>query len=661
MPDPTVSHFRNACRLSSAPQAIRQSLPIPSNLAFHDLTANKIAPPEFKAVFGMGDKFIRTPEYTTGDLSNNHERFKRDFNIKVLFAGKEQKDSETKLYVKSLWEPLDFEIPPWVHRRLGNFQRRVSALFKKKKAQSNFLPFQEKIMQELMDYPSLMFPNTDKGLGPCAVEYDQYVTDCLKHLQDEKVYKQLSEEEATVAIQKLSDQIFDWLDKYEEILPPQAYKFILHHLKENFPSPYGQFYILYKIHKGKKDDGSWPTRPVCSDVSSLPHGLGKWITEMLLPIAQAQKSFFQDSFELKDLLETITVPSNGLLFTSDATSMYTNILTEPALQTISAYLRSMEDKLFHHYDADALIDALEIVFRNNYFKLGDTYWKQQSGTGMGISPAPPWATIFYALHEETILAKWSKHLVFYKRFIDDVIGIWLVHPDPIINEKLWTEFQSDMNQWHGLEWTCTEPALSCDFMDLTISISGTKLHTTLFEKAQNLYLYLPPHSAHSKGVLTGLVFGQVLRVRRLCSFRTDADNKLDQFKHRLMERGHSQENLTSLFAKAEENASQYIARSKAERAARKAESKEASSRQIYFHLQFHPQDPPSKELQRLWKECISEPPGEDPLSKMCNYDGEPVGIDRLIVAYSRPPNLRNQFSVRNIHGRGRPVSEYLVG
>jgi hypothetical protein len=110
-----------------------------------------------------------------------------------------------------------------------------------------------------------------------------------------------------------------------------------------------------------------------------------------------------------------------------------------------------------------------------------------------------------------------------------------------------------------------------------------------------------------------------------------------------MERGHLQENLTFLVAKADENASQYIAWSKAERATRKAEAKEASSCQIYFHLQ-----------------CISEPPGKDPLSKMCNYDGEPVGIDRIIVAYSQRSNLRHQFSVCNIHGRGRPGSEYLV-
>jgi hypothetical protein len=47
-------------------------------------------------------------------------------------------------------------------------------------------------------------------------------------------------------------------------------------MKENADSPYGQFYILYKIHKGLKQNGSWPTHPVCSDVSSMPHGLEKY-------------------------------------------------------------------------------------------------------------------------------------------------------------------------------------------------------------------------------------------------------------------------------------------------------------------------------------------------------------------------------------------------
>jgi hypothetical protein len=44
---------------------------------------------------------------------------------------------------------------------------------------------------------------------------------------------------------------------------------------------------------------------------------------------------------------------------------------------------------------------------------------------------------------------------------------------------------------------------------------------------------------------------------------------------------------------------------------------------------------------------------------MENKDCDPCGIDELMVVYSRPLNL--WFSECNIHGRGRPVSQFLAG
>jgi hypothetical protein len=435
--------------------------------------------------------------------------------------------------------------------------------------------------------------------------------------------------------------------------------YIKEHMEVNSPSPFGQFYTLYKIHKGKKN-GRWPTRPVCSDVSSIPHGLGKWVTEQLLPIAHAQDSFFRDSFDLKNLLDNLQLPPNALLFTSDATAMYTNIKTTPALDTISQYLREHERTLFNHYQSESLISALHIVFLNNILKFGDTYWRQISGTGMGISPAPPWATIFYALHERSFVPRWSQqHLFFYKRFIDDVLGIWLRDPSPQRDDELWQQFTEEMQQWHGLEWICEKPSLSVNFMDLTITVSGTKLTTTLYEKPQNLYLYIPPHSSHPKGVLTGLVLGQVLRIRRLCSSQQDANQKVEEFFKRLLARGHTATSLLPLFTRAERHAASFRSRSALEHSQLKAKKAQDVKGQVYFHLQHHPEDPPSRTVQHLWDEYVANPPGETALPKMPNSEHTPCGINKLVVAYSRPPNLRNLFSVRDIQGRGRAVSEYL--
>jgi hypothetical protein len=76
-------------------------------------------------------------------------------------------------------------------------------------------------------------------------------------------------------------------------------------------------------------------------ITSLPHSLGKWVTEMLIPLQKAQPSYFKDSFALKDLLDALILPSNAQFFTNNATSMYTNIKTDPELEEITKYIIDM--------------------------------------------------------------------------------------------------------------------------------------------------------------------------------------------------------------------------------------------------------------------------------------------------------------------------------
>ena len=250
--------------------------------------------------------------------------------------------------------------------------------------------------------------------------------------------------------------------------------------------------------------------------------------------------------------------------------------------------------------------------------------------------------------------------MFYKRFIDDVIGIWLTDPDPVKDQELWNAFCKDMDSWHDMKWDCNKPTTSVDFMDLTITIEKDRIVTTLFEKDLNLYLYIPPFSSHPRGVFNGTISGQILRIRRLCTYKSDADSRIKEFFSRLLARGHLRENLIPLFSKAEENATAYLLRSPEEHRELRKRKRDDSHHQVYFHLQFHPDDPPSRKIQKLWRDHVSEPAGDSPLSKMKNKMGEEVDIRKLIVAYSRPLNLGNRFSVRNIHGRGKDVSKFLA-
>ena len=90
IPDTSVSAFRNAVRLHhrtcNENNMHLSNLPIPSNLAFHDLTPTKCAPDTTKALWGLGSKFVRTPYYTTGDVSSGLDHLQRGCYLKVYFT-----------------------------------------------------------------------------------------------------------------------------------------------------------------------------------------------------------------------------------------------------------------------------------------------------------------------------------------------------------------------------------------------------------------------------------------------------------------------------------------------------------------------------------------------------------------------------------------------
>ena len=161
---------------------------------------------------------------------------------------------------------------------------------------------------------------------------------------------------------------------------------------------------------------------------------------------------------------------------------------------------------------EALIAALKLAMLNNIFSFGDMTFKQMNGTTMGMAPAPPYATIYYRLHESKFLPQYQNHVVFYKHFIDDVLGIWLPHPNPKINSQQWEEITASMNNYPGLTWEFNTPTNKVDFMDITISITNGNISTSLFEKPLNLHLYIPPHSAHPPGLLPSIVHSTLFQI-----------------------------------------------------------------------------------------------------------------------------------------------------
>lgn len=607
-----------------------------------------------KSILGLSHKFIPVPHHTPYDIDAYLSRFERDVHLKVWFAQNPLDNKPPKLYVKSEWRPPS--IPVEVDRRLYAFFRSIRSLFRKKKGRNNLLPFQQKLMAKLRRQAKFMIAKTDKGLGPCAIEYTRYIQDVLVHLADPGTYQTLTRAAAEAEARRICRDIYSWTFKYRKSLDEHETKYIRKKTDDSAEDPFGYFYLMYKVHKSPLK-----TRPVVSDCGSCTYALAKWVDIQLQPIVQELPFYFRDSFDLKELiLNPAIVPARSRVWASDAVGMYINIPTDPALVEIAAYLRDPEtQKQFPHFKAEMLIAALEIVMQNSLIKCGDHFVKQISGTAMGKPCAPPWANLYQALHELKFRNDWIAQVPIYIRFIDDIFGIWVPQSeDQEEDDQEWEQFKAILNE-KVLVWEFTERTLKVDYMDMTISIVGNKFETTMYEKPMALHLYIPPHSSHPPGVLTGHVYGEVLRIHRLCTHADDITNRVLVFYRRLLQRGHKTPALLPLFHKALANAQKYLATSRLDRR-RKAEAKlQQAKRRVYFHMDYHPQGPRACDVQRLFDSAVLNPPNKLPFNKLGPGETD-IPVDTMIVAHHRTLNLDNLFSYRKICKRdGPPVSSFL--
>jgi hypothetical protein len=613
----------------------------PFNMACHDLTTEHPPPPTFRSLLGLGLNFCPTPETTTRRIKDALDRLQRDLYLKVYFAG-QQELTPTKLFVRSDWQPPMNAIPSELKARMKLFRRKITTLFRPVRSPANLIPHQQYLLDKLQSSEDTLVVRTDKNLGPALVDRKTYIHKAFAdHLSDANTYRSLSPTEASDSIEELTELLQAFVSHHENELGESTTKFLTESIDEVI-DPYPHFYLTFKIHKTPLK-----TRPIVSVSGSLLHALGRWLDNQLQPLVRSLPSFIASSWELKNCLESLPpLPTNARLFTCDAVSMYTNIDTDHALEVIADFLR--HHRLAQGLPAEAIIAGLEIIMRWNVFQFGDTYWQQLSGTAMGTPPACVYATLYFAIHELAMPVALRACLAIYKRYIDDGIGIW------IGTTLQWQEFQHWINSFGSLRWTFTALAREIDYLDVTIRLdTSMSIRFTLFEKPLNLYLYLPPHSAHPPGVLTGLIYGMIRRAYRLTTDPADCKSYLRKFYTRLRYRGYPKDILTPLFEAGLANRA---------KPPRNKQRQSTSTRDtLFLHIPYHPANPPSSALQDAYRTILLHPAAATPLPQIANtHLGANCGVRRLVIAYHRPPNLANLLCPRKLERTpGPPVSAFV--
>jgi hypothetical protein len=620
----------------------------PTNQSCHNL-CTKIQPPtNFRALLGLGLKYIPKPRYTSATHTVQFtDRFRRDIYTKIFMA--HNVNVIPRLYNRSNWMPPINMVHYNLQERVNNFTNQIHKLFSRKQTRSNMLPHQRRILADFRTTKSHIVFNADKNLGPCVIERDQYIRRALQdHLLDDNTYKQLTMAQAIQKIEDLKNKLNNFIDYYKNKLTPSDIKYLRETLEVK--DPYAKFYITAKVHKTP-----WKTRPIVSVCGSILDGLGRLVDKILQPYFKSIPSALKNSVTLKDMLMDLNkLPPNARLFTADAVSMYTNIDTNHAMSVIPQFLNTQPTHATIH-EKNAAIEGLDLIMKNNIFQFGNTYWVQLNGTAMGVSPSCVYATIYYAVHEQTFIHKYEE-LHFYKRYIDDVIGIWI--PKTNNDDNRWKQFQNEMNKFGKLKWEFNTRSLTINFLDLQIIINETgNIRTKIYEKIENLYLYLPASSSHPFGSLKGLIHGMVYRTIRLTSQREDQANELQQLVRRLRARGYNQTFLINII-----NATYH-------RISKELNEKETTTIDIdkdvnipcFLHLYYHPNDPKSSVIQQLFQDEMYHPKKMwKKLPDLLNHRKVRLGVNKLIIAYHRTPNLGNLLSPRVLKREdGPPVSSYI--
>jgi hypothetical protein len=228
------------------------------------------------------------------------------------------------------------------------------------------------------------------------------------------------------------------------------------------------------------------------------------------------------------------------------------------------------------------------------------------------------------------------------------LGIWIPHNDLDIDNQEWVNFKQLINSM-GLSWEFSERTNTVTFMDLTITLLNGTFNTSLYTKPMALHLYIPPHSCHAPGIITGLIFGHFLRVHQLCTHQHDIDKEIHLFYQRLTQRGHPPSTILPLFKKAELAVLQRLYNNhETDQPTSSTQDKSRLHSQLFLHLPFHPMNPPSTRLQSLWQTIVASPSDDEPLTNLKNNSGYTVPIKKLTIAYSRAPSLGNLLSCRKL-------------
>jgi len=395
--------------------------------------------------------------------------------------------------------------------------------------QHNLTSVDRQTIQKLKKDTSLIIKKADKG-GKIVLQHRNfYRQEALRQLHNSYFYKQLDTpifHQTAKIIKRIINNLL-----YQGFITKSQHRFLLP--PEN-PRP-RHFYILPKIHKNTKD---WtiphlipPGRPIVSGCNSESASSEQFIDFFLNPLASSNPSYLRDSIHLKALLSNIEIQDTDILFTLDVESLYTNIPIPDGIECIKQALTNNPQK---NRPDKYILQLLEITLTRNDFQFDNQTFLQIKGTAMGKKYAPSFANIFMHFWEELALHSHHQTPIFWKRYIDDIFGIW-THSE----EELLTFIDHINSLNSNIKTSLTFHKTSVDFLDCTIFKLNNQLATKIYRKPTDSLRLLHPFSFHPPHTYKGIIKAQILRYIKLSTLPQDFQQTYNTLKTSLISMGYT--------------------------------------------------------------------------------------------------------------------------
>ena len=135
--------------------------------------------------------------------------------------------------------------------------------------------------------------------------------------------------------------------------------------------------------------------------------------------------------------------------------------------------------------------------------------------------------------ETDFLGAQEKVPLVWFRYIDDIFFIW-TH-----GENELKSFMQKLNQFHpNLSFTYESSKKEIAFLDCKVNLFENKLTTDLHVKPTDTHQYLDYTSSHPEHTKKSIVYSQTLRLRRMCSIKTDFLKSKNEMKSWFLKRGY---------------------------------------------------------------------------------------------------------------------------